>query len=151
MPVSVRSAPFEPYAEVASHQHAVFGASGQVGAAAVFVGTMRDFNEGDSVQGMTLEHYPGMTERHLETICTTASGQWPLLETLVIHRVGDISPGEAIVLVVVWSAHRQAAFEACREIMEALKSQAPFWKKERLATGTRWVTGNTAGYPASKS
>ena len=92
-----------------------------------------------------------MTERHLETICATASGQWPLLETLVIHRVGDISPGEAIVLVVVWSAHRQAAFEACREIMEALKSQAPFWKKERLATGTRWVTGNTAGYPASKT
>jgi molybdopterin synthase catalytic subunit len=151
MPVSVRAAPFEPYAEVLAHQAAHFASAGAFGATAVFVGTMRDFNEGDAVRGMTLEHYPGMTEQHLEAICAETAARWTLLETLVIHRVGDIEPGEPIVLVAVWSAHRAEAFEACRALMEDLKSRAPFWKKERINEGTRWVSGNTAGYTGQES
>ena len=106
---------------------------------------MRDFNEGDDVHAMSLEHYPGMTEQHLESICSAAAQKWPLLATLIVHRVGELEPGEPIVLVAVWSAHRAAAFEACRHIMEELKSRAPFWKKEILADGHRWVASNTPG------
>ena len=106
---------------------------------------MRDFNEGDDVRGMHLEHYPGMTEKHLGEIVRDAAQQFGLLDALVIHRVGRIEPGEPIVLVAVWSAHRAAAFSACRAVMEALKSRAPFWKKETLADRERWVARNTAG------
>jgi len=94
---------------------------------------------------MTLEHYPGMTERHLETICAEATARWGLLDTLVIHRVGLVLPGDPIVLVAAWSAHRAEAFTACRHIMEDLKSRAPFWKKETTAQGERWVARNTSG------
>ncbi len=94
---------------------------------------------------MTLEHYPGMTEQHLEEICASAAKRWDLLEILVVHRVGDLCPGDPIVLVAVWSAHRAAAFEASRHVMEDLKSHAPFWKKEVLNEGHRWVAGNTPG------
>jgi molybdopterin synthase catalytic subunit len=94
---------------------------------------------------MVLEHYPGMTERHLERIAASAVERWRLDEVLVVHRVGEIRPGDAIVLVAVWSAHRAHAFESCRHIMEDLKSNAPFWKKERTADGSRWVAGNTPG------
>jgi molybdopterin synthase catalytic subunit len=95
---------------------------------------------------MTLEHYPGMTEKELERIIGEAHERWQLLDELVIHRVGELLPNEPIVLVAVWSAHRKDAFEACRHIMEALKSRAPFWKKERLDQGVRWVDKNTDGY-----
>lgn len=116
------------------------------GANAVFVGTMRDFNEGDSVTAMHLEHYPAMTELQLQTIVQEAMQTWPLDHVLIHHRVGDLTPGEPIVLVAVWSAHRQASFEACRQLMEALKHRAPFWKRETLKDGTqRWVEHNTAG------
>ncbi len=120
--------------------------SGAVGATATFVGTMRDFNEGAAVERMFLEHYPGMTEKHLAGIEALARQRWKLCDVLIAHRIGDITPGEAIVLVAVWSAHRAAAFEACRFIMEDLKSRAPFWKKETTAHGERWVTRNTPGY-----
>ena len=145
MAIVIKSVPFDPYAELASFEARVFPSPGQFGATASFVGTMRDFNEGDPVRGMFLDHYPGMTERHLEAICADASKRWSLLNTLVVHRVGMIAPGESIVLVAVWSAHRAAAFEACRYLMEDLKSKAPFWKKETLADGARWVTENTPG------
>ncbi len=151
MPVSVRDVAFEPYSEVVAYQQQRFASAGAFGASAVFVGTMRDFNEGDAVRGMTLEHYPGMTERHLEAICQDAAARWPLLDSLIVHRVGEVEPGDAIVLVAVWSAHRAEAFEACRHLMEDLKSRAPFWKKERLVDGTRWVARNTAGYTAGQS
>jgi len=101
---------------------------------------------------MFLEHYPGMTEKHLEKIVQAAKEQWEILETLVIHRVGELLPNDPIVLVAVWSAHRKDAFEASRFIMEDLKSKAPFWKKESLeSTGqtaekNRWVQKNTSGY-----
>ncbi len=106
---------------------------------------MRDYNENQSVSRMTLEHYPGMTERHLRRIVETAGQEWPLLDALVIHRIGELQPNDPIVLVAVWSAHRTAAFAACRFIIEELKSKAPFWKCEATATGSRWVAHNTQG------
>lgn len=110
-----------------------------VGALASFVGLVRDANDGDAVRGMTLEHYPGMTEKALEEICAQAHGRWDLIDTLVIHRVGALAPGDRIVLVGVTSAHRGEAFAACEFIMDYLKTRAPFWKKEDTARGTRWV------------
>jgi molybdopterin synthase catalytic subunit len=143
--ILLKAESFDPYAELRAYEAGAFDARGRFGATAVFVGSMRDFNEGDSVQSMTLEHYPGMTERHLNSICAEAQGRWPLLDLLVIHRVGTVSPGDAIVLVAVWAGHRAEAFEACRFVMEDLKSKAPFWKKERVVQGERWVSGNTPG------
>ncbi len=115
------------------------------GAAATFVGTMRDFNEGNAVKAMQLEHYPGMTENQLEQIIDDACTQHNINQAYIAHRVGRIEPSENIVLVAVWSAHRKAAFDACRSIMEDLKHRAPFWKKEITAEGERWVTKNTQG------
>lgn len=128
------------------HERRVLRA-GEYGACASFVGSMRDSNEGDGVVSMELEHYPGMTERELDTIEREAGERWTLLGSLIVHRVGEIAVGEPIVLCACWSAHRKASFEACRFLMEALKSRAPFWKKETLASGqTRWVERNTPGY-----
>ena len=144
--IAIRNQPFDPWQELREYEQHGGPAAGASGAAAVFVGTMRDLNEGDRVHGMTLEHYPGMTEQHLEQICADAAARWQLLDTLVIHRVGELHPADPIVLVAVWSAHRKDAFEACRFIMEDLKSKAPFWKKEQLDSGSRWVEKNTPGY-----
>ncbi len=110
-----------------------------VGAVASFVGLVRDENDGHAIRGMTLEHYPGMTEKALEEICAEAHARWRLLDTLVIHRVGPLAPGDRIVLVGVASAHRGDAFAACEFIMDYLKTRAPFWKKEDTAQGSRWV------------
>lgn len=138
--------PFNPWQRLAEFE-AGFTDRAANGANAIFVGTMRDFNEGDSVDGMYLEHYPGMTEKQLEAIAEEAAAKWDFNETLILHRVGDIALGESIVLVAVWSAHRREAFEACRFLMEALKSRAPFWKKESLTSGSeRWVEKNSDGY-----
>ncbi|SMF97146.1 molybdopterin synthase subunit MoaE [Methylomagnum ishizawai] len=145
MAIALRPDPFEPYAELLEYQAGQPRLSGQYGATCAFVGTMRDFNEGDTVRAMTLEHYPGMTENQLGHILDEARRRWTFLDALVIHRVGDILPGQPIVLVAVWSAHRNAAFEACRYLMEELKHRAPFWKKETLAQGERWVERNTEG------
>ena len=110
-----------------------------VGALASFVGLVRDANDGSPIAGMTLEHYPGMTEKALEEICREAHARWDLLETLVIHRVGPLVPGDRIVLVGVSSAHRGEAFAACEFIMDYLKTRAPFWKREETPEGPRWV------------
>jgi molybdopterin synthase catalytic subunit len=110
-----------------------------VGALASFVGLVRDANDGHAIQGMTLEHYPGMTESALEDICAQAHARWELIDTVVIHRVGPLVPGDRIVLVGVASAHRGEAFEACEFIMDYLKTRAPFWKKEDTPEGGRWV------------
>jgi len=146
--IELRETPFAPWEALGRYESEVVARRypGKYGASAVFVGTMRDFNEGDEVQGMTLEHYPGMTEKELGRIVEAARERWQLLDELIIHRVGDILPNDPIVLVAVWSAHRKDAFEACRHIMEALKSRAPFWKKEQLDEGSRWVEKNTDGY-----
>lgn len=111
----------------------------RVGAVVTFVGTVRDMNDGSQVKGMTLEHYPGMTEKSLEEITTQARDRWDLYKTLVIHRVGPLSPEDQIVLVAVTSAHRGEAFAACEFIMDYLKTAAPFWKKEETSGGSRWV------------
>ena len=110
-----------------------------VGAVASFVGLVRDANDGHSIRGMTLEHYPGMTEKSLEDICAQAHSRWDLVDTLVIHRVGPLAPGDRIVLVGVASAHRGEAFAACEFIMDYLKTRAPFWKKEDTPQGGKWV------------
>jgi len=111
----------------------------QVGAVVSFLGTVRDMNEGSQVKGMTLEHYPGMTEKALEEILDQAKSRWDIQKTLVIHRVGPLLPEDQIVLVAVTSAHRGEAFSACEFIMDYLKTAAPFWKKEDTLEGGRWV------------
>jgi molybdopterin synthase catalytic subunit len=110
-----------------------------VGAVAAFIGTVRDVNADASVSSMTLEHYPGMTEKALDAIVAEAKARWNILQALVIHRVGPLKPADQIVLVGVTSAHRGEAFAACEFIMDYLKTRAPFWKKEETASGTRWV------------
>ncbi len=144
MLIEVREQAFDPWQELSKYEGEKL-TKGNFGASVSFVGSMRDFNEGDTVTSMTLEHYPGMTEQHLQTIAEQAMQSHDLLDVLILHRVGPLSPGDPIVLVAVWSAHRAAAFIACREIMEDLKSNAPFWKKENLADGERWVESNTPG------
>ena len=144
MASEIRAQAFDPWQAIQSYQ-AEHMEAGKYGACASFVGTMRDFNEGDDVQSMTLEHYPGMTENYLDKICAEAKTRWDIIDCLIIHRVGDISPNDPIVLTAVWSAHRAAAFDACRYLMEELKSRAPFWKKESLPEGERWVDKNTPG------
>lgn len=146
MQIKITTLDFNPWQEIQAYQ-AGNTIAGKFGATSVFVGTMRDFNQGDEVQGMTLEHYPGMTEKQLAVIVNEASAQWPVLDTLIIHKVGDIFPNQPIVVVAVWTSHRGDAFDACRYIMEALKAKAPFWKKEQLSTQqNRWVEKNTNGY-----
>lgn len=110
-----------------------------VGALASFVGLVRDVSDGATVSAMTLEHYPGMTQKALEDICGEAHARWNLIDTLVIHRVGALGPGDRIVLVGVTSAHRGEAFAACEFIMDYLKTRAPFWKREDTPAGPRWV------------
>jgi molybdopterin synthase catalytic subunit len=110
-----------------------------VGAVASFIGLVRDKNDGRAINAMTLEHYPGMTEKALETICAEARSRWDILDALVIHRVGPLAPGDRIVLVGVSSAHRGEAFQACEFIMDYLKTRAPFWKKETTPQGEKWV------------
>lgn len=142
MLIEIKDSPFEPYVCLVNYQNnAAF--SGKYGATAVFVGSMREFNQGDDVETMMLEHYPGMTEKYLEKISEEAADKWDILDALVIHRVGEMRPNDPIVLVAVWSAHRAEAFAASRYLMEELKSRAPFWKKEALIQGDRWVEKNT--------
>jgi molybdopterin synthase catalytic subunit len=140
--IEVRDTPFDPWQAVRDFQNAMSGQAGKYGATATFVGTMRDFNQGDRVERMTLEHYPGMTEKCLNEISKKASERWDIADSLIIHRVGDLQPNEPIVLVAVWSAHRAAAFEACRYLIEELKSRAPFWKREQLSEHSRWLEQN---------
>ncbi len=140
MPVRVQEADFDLTTEVAGLRASQGAQTRQIGAIATFVGTVRDVNEGTGVSAMTLEHYPGMTERALEKIVAEAKGRWDIFDALVIHRVGRLEPLDQIVLVVTVGAHRGEAFAACEFIMDYLKTQAPFWKKEATAAGTdRWV------------
>ena len=135
MSVRVQTADFDVGAELT----ALRANDPRIGALASFVGLVRDINDGASVSGMTLEHYPGMTEKALEAIVADAQGRWDIFDALVIHRVGPLAPCDQIVLVAVSSAHRGEAFAACEFIMDYLKTKAPFWKKEATADGGRWV------------
>jgi molybdopterin synthase catalytic subunit len=135
MKIAVQQAEFDLSAEVA----ALYRANPRVGAVASFLGLVRDVNDGQGVSAMTLEHYPGMTERALADIVEQARGRWAVIDACVIHRVGPLRPTDPIVLVAVASAHRGDAFAACEFIMDFLKTRAPFWKKERTPQGEHWV------------
>jgi len=143
MKIQLREQPFNPWQELHSYQESQQSLQGKQGANCVFVGSMRDFNEAQSVRAMFLEHYPEMTARYLDKIAQQAIQRWSILDILILHRVGDIYPNDSIVLIAVWSAHRDEAFSANRFILEELKHHAPFWKKETLIDNTqRWVTPN---------
>lgn len=133
--IRVQTEDFDAGAEIAQ----IRAGNPRVGAVASFVGTCRDTNDGDAVAAMTLEHYPGMTEKALAQIVDEAIARWRVLDVTVVHRVGELKPGDQIVLVVVSGAHRGEAFAACEFLMDYLKTQAPFWKKETTAEGARWV------------
>ncbi len=135
MSVSVQTADFD-----VSHELAAMRAGrADIGAVACFVGLVRDLNQGDQVSAMTLEHYAGMTEKALQQIVEQAEQRWQIQAVRIIHRVGELKPSDQIVLVAAASAHRQEAFAACAFMMDYLKTDAPFWKKEQTPTGARWV------------
>jgi Molybdopterin converting factor, large subunit len=144
MTTRLRDEAFDPWTELRDYSSRMQQRSGKFGATAIFVGTMRDFNAGETVRRLNLEHYPGMTEKYLKGIETGVARRWPILDSLIVHRVGRVLPGDPIVLVAVWSAHRGTAFDACRYLIEELKHRAPFWKKEEIEAGVRWVESNTS-------
>lgn len=135
MPIRIQTEDFDLTSEVARLR----AGDPNIGAVVTFVGTVRDMNEGSGVSEMELEHYPGMTEKALEEILGQARTRWQILDVLVIHRIGPLKPLDQIVLVAVTSAHRGEAFAACEFVMDYLKTQAPFWKKEHTPQGARWV------------
>ena len=138
--VRVQAEDFEPGREL----EALTRGRLDVGGVASFIGLVRETNDGHAIQGMTLEHYPGMTEKALEDICAQAHSRCDLIETLVIHRVGPLVPGDRIVMVGVASGHRGEAFAACEFIMDYLKTRAPFWKREDTPQGARWVEARSS-------
>lgn len=146
MPVRVQ---FEDF-DIAKEAAALRAGDARVGAVALFVGTVRDVNAAQAVRTMTLEHYPGMTEKALQGIVDEAKTRWDVYEALVVHRVGTLQPEDQIVLVAVTSAHRGEAFAACEFIMDYLKTRAPFWKKETTPEGTRWVEARASDEAAAQ-
>ncbi len=145
MTVKIQTEDFDAGAEMAAMRKG----NPAIGAVASFIGVVRDVNEGDTVSEMTLEHYPGMTEKSIEEIIGQARGRWNVIDALVVHRVGVLKPTDQIVLVIVASGHRGDAFAACEFIMDYLKTRAPFWKKERTAEGSRWVDARVTDDPAA--
>ena len=135
MAVRIQTEDFDVGAEV----NALRLSNPNIGALVSFVGQVRDLNDGDNVASMTLDHYPGMTEKSLESIVEQAKNRWAIEDALVVHRVGELKPLDQIVLVLVASAHRKDAFTACEFMMDYLKTEAPFWKKEQTPSGARWV------------
>ncbi|MBK5938942.1 molybdopterin synthase catalytic subunit MoaE [Halochromatium roseum] len=133
--IRIQATPFDPFAE----QDELRRGQPQIGALVAFVGLMRDLNQGADIRAMTLEHYPGMTERALAAIADEARRRWPLEGIRILHRVGRLEPEDPIVLVAVTSRHRGDAFRACELIIDYLKTDAPFWKKEHTEHGERWV------------
>ena len=146
MTVRVQEADFDTGAELA----ALRAGDARVGALASFLGLVRDLNDGASVSEMTLEHYPGMTEKALEAIEAEAQRRWPLDATLIVHRYGRLVPGDDIVLVIAASAHREAAFEACHFLIDWLKTKAPFWKLEENGDSAAWVAAKDSDDDAAR-
>ena len=147
MKVEIRESQFDPWKQACIYERERLR-KGEHGAKSIFIGSMRDMNEGDAVTSMVLEHYPEMTQKHLEQIASDALEKFDILDALILHRVGKVLPSDPIVCVVVWSIHRGPAYDANRFIMEDLKSKAPFWKKETLENEDehqRWVEKNTSG------
>jgi molybdopterin synthase catalytic subunit len=146
MTVRVQIEDFDAGFEIRQLRHA----RKDVGAVVSFIGQVRDINEGDTVAELTLEHYPGMTEKSLNAIITQAKARWNIMDVLIIHRVGTLQPSDQIVLVAVSGAHRGEAFAACEFVMDCLKTEAPFWKKELTQSGERWVEAKAADDDAKK-
>ncbi len=146
MAVRVQTEDFDAGVEIARLRAGDRG----VGAIATFIGTVRDVNDDATVTELTLEHYPGMTEAALEAIVDEAKRRFDIRDALVIHRVGALAPGDQIVLVIVTSEHRGMAFDACEFAMDLLKTRAPFWKKERLPDGERWVEAHASDDEAAQ-
>ncbi len=145
--IRVQREDFDAAAEVA----ALVEGDHKIGGVVTFVGLVRDVAPAGAVGAMTLEHYPGMTERKLAEIEAEARARWPLAASLIVHRYGRLEPGERIVLVAVASAHRDAAFEACRFIVDWLKTKAPFWKLEETPQGERWVAARAEDDEAART
>ena len=145
MKISVQTADFDAGFEMKN-----ISKSNSIGAVASFIGLVRDVNDGDAISGMTLEHYPGMTERAIGKIVDEAKSRWQVMDCTVIHRYGALKPNDQIVLVAVASAHRGDAFDACEFIMDYLKTQAPFWKKEHREGGACWVEAKAADDSAAE-
>ena len=142
--IELREQAFNPWEELLRYNEVLQSEKGKYGANSVFVGTMRDFNNSNNIESMFLEHYPEMTTRYLEKILIETRSRWEIIDALILHRVGNLIPDDTIVLIAVWSAHRNEAFDACRYIIEELKHRAPFWKKEtRNDSTSHWVTSNT--------
>ena len=139
MKIEIMNEKFNPWEALVDYKKNVLLNDSSIGATSVFVGTVRDFNDNEEVENMELEHYPGMTEKYLEDMVDSAIKKYNIIDGLVIHRVGLLEPTDPIVVVATWSEHRENAFNATRDIMEALKAQAPFWKKESTNNGFRWV------------
>ena len=146
MAVRVQTDDFDVGREIA----VLRGTDPRVGAVATFIGTVRDVNDASTVTAMTLEHYPGMTEKALVAIVDDARARFSIVDALVIHRVGALLPTDQIVLVAVTSAHRGDAFDACRFIIDILKTRAPFWKKEDTPQGSRWVDARVSDAAAEQ-
>lgn len=146
MTVRVQVEDFDPGAEI----NAMRRSHANIGAVAAFVGQVRDLNEGDQVSELVLEHYPGMTEKSLQSIIEQAKKRWDVIDALIVHRVGKLKPLDQIVLVLVASSHRKEAFAACEFMMDYLKTEAPFWKKEQTPAGSRWVEAKTSDDEAKK-
>ncbi len=144
MSIHISLQPFNPWQSITDHQQQS-ALEKQFGATATFIGSMRDFNDDTNITSMKLEHYPEMTQHYLEKLEQQAQQKWALLDSLIIHRVGHISPAEPIVLIACWSAHRRASLDACNWLIEELKYNAPFWKKETSQEGERWVEQNSNG------
>ena len=137
--IQLKPSPFDPYPLLSAHQVGIRQSGIRFGATCSFVGTLRDFNEGEAVADMFLEHYPGMTENSIEAMIEQAHQRFDFYAARVVHRVGRLLPADQIVLVAVTSAHRGESFKACEFLMDYLKTQAPFWKKEQTPSGARWV------------
>lgn len=144
--IRVQMVSFDVSAELA----AIKGANTDIGGTAIFVGTVRDVNNGNAVSAITLEHYPGMTEKALAEIESEARSRWPLSASLIVHRIGRMKPGDDIVLVICCSAHREAAFEACQFLMDWLKTKAPFWKLEEGDGRAAWVEARESDDAAAR-
>ena len=139
MHIEIINEEFDPWQKLVDYKKSQLNEKNNIGACSVFLGTMRDINCGDTIKSMELQHYPDMTEKYLEKIVDSTINKFKIIDCIVFHRVGLVNPSDPIVLVASWSEHREDAFEATRQIMESLKSEAPFWKKESTDKGFRWV------------
>ena len=143
--IALQDRSFDPYEALADFSRALGPSRAAFGASAHFVGTLRNHNEGRVVDRLWLEHYPSMTEQAIARLVHEERGRLNFGPALVWHRVGDVLPGETLVVIAVWSMHRRASLEGCRVLIERLKHEAPFWKQEFGSWGSAWVENNTLG------